>query len=77
MSRRPVPPPEPIEELKPNEEFISRDDLTIEVIPMDEDGESTVYVRFSGFEDDETAEEYAAFLQDTLPLLLFETTRFH
>jgi hypothetical protein len=65
--------PEPIvEELADNEEFISRDDIDIEV-RLTED--NTVMVQFSGFEDSEDAEEYAEFLADTLPLLLFETTR--
>lgn len=65
--------PEPIvEELADNEEFISRDDIDIEV-RMTEN--NTVMVQFSGFEDFEDAEEYAHFLADTLPLLLFETTR--
>lgn len=65
--------PEPIvEELADNEEFISRDDIDIEV-RLTED--NTVMVQFSGFEDMEDAEEYANFLADTLPLLLFETTR--
>jgi hypothetical protein len=32
-------------------------------------------VQFSGFNDDEDAEEYAHFLAETLPLLLFESTR--
>jgi SepF-like predicted cell division protein (DUF552 family) len=55
------------------EEPISRDDLDIEVATsMDE---NVVYVKFSGFEDIEDAEEYAEFLAETLPLLLFETTR--
>ncbi len=65
--------PEPIvEELADNEEFISRDDIDIEV-RLTED--NTVMVQFSGFEDMEDAEEYANFLAETLPLLLFETTR--
>ena len=67
--------PEPVvveEELADNEEFISRDDIDIEV-RLTED--NTVMVQFSGFEDMEDAEEYAEFLADTLPLLLFETTR--
>jgi len=72
MPRRPKP--EPVEEeLKDNEEFISRDDIDIEVVV--EDDSSDVYVKFSGFEDSEDAEEYAQFLAETLPLLLFETTR--
>lgn len=61
------------EELKDNEEFISRDDIDIEVVVATESPD--VYVKFSGFEDDEDAEEYAQFLAETLPLLLFETTR--
>jgi hypothetical protein len=62
-----------IEELADNEEFISRDDIDIEVVVGNESPD--VYVKFSGFEDEEDAEEYAQFLADTLPLLLFETTR--
>ena len=72
MPRRPKP--EPVEEeLKENEEFISRDDIDIEVVVGNESPD--VYVKFSGFEDEEDAEEYAQFLAETLPLLLFETTR--
>lgn len=70
MPRRPEPPEE---ELKDNEEFISRDDIDIEVVVGTDSPD--VYVKFSGFEDEEDAEEYAQFLADTLPLLLFETTR--
>jgi hypothetical protein len=61
------------EELKDNEEFISRDDVDIEVVVADDSHD--VYVKFSGFDDSEDAEEYAQFLAETLPLLLFETTR--
>ena len=61
------------EELKDNEEHISRDDIDIEVVVADDSND--VYVKFSGFEDDEDAEEYAQFLAETLPLLLFESTR--
>jgi 2-hydroxy-3-keto-5-methylthiopentenyl-1-phosphate phosphatase len=61
------------EELKENEEFISRDDIDIEVMSSSEEPE--VYVKFSGFDDIEDAEEYAEFLAETLPLLLFESTR--
>ena len=60
-------------ELANNEEHISRDDVEIEVVVADDSND--VYVKFSGFEDNEDAEEYAQFLADTLPLLLFETTR--
>ena len=62
-------------ELADNEEFISRDDLDIEVIVSND--EPTIYVKFRGFDDDEDAAEYADFLASTLPLLLFETTRFN
>jgi hypothetical protein len=74
MSKRPKEV-EVEEELKENEEFISRDDIDIEVSLDDED--NSVYVRFAGFEDNEDAEEYAEFLATTLPLLLFESTRLH
>jgi hypothetical protein len=63
------------EELKENEEFISRDDIDIEVVVANDSPD--VYVKFSGFEDEEDAEEYAQFLAETLPLLLFESTRLH
>ena len=72
MAKRPEPIIEE-EELKDNEEFISRDDIDIEVVVSEETND--VYVKFSGFDDDEDAEEYAQFLAETLPLLLFETTR--
>lgn len=55
------------------EEALSRDDLDIEVAVGSED--PVVYVKFSGFLDEEDAEEYAEFLAETLPLLLFESTR--
>jgi transposase len=45
----------------------------IEVVVADDSND--VYVKFTGFEDGEDAEEYAQMLADTLPLLLFETTR--
>ena len=61
------------EDLEDNEEFISRDDLEIEVV-IDESN-NDVYVKFTKFEDREAADEYAEFLATTLPLLLFETTR--
>jgi hypothetical protein len=60
-------------ELAANEEHISRDDVEIEVVVADDSDD--VYVKFSGFEDQEDAEEYAQFLAETLPLLLFESTR--
>jgi hypothetical protein len=74
MPKRPEPEVQE-EELKDNEEFISRDDIDIEVVVANDTND--VYVKFSGFEDDEDAEEYAEFLASTLPLLLFESTRMH
>ena len=74
--RREPTNPELIDEevdLADNEEHISRDDVEIEVVVADDSDD--VYVKFSGFEGQEDAEEYAQFLADTLPLLLFETTR--
>jgi hypothetical protein len=59
--------------LEENEEFISSDDIDIEVVVGSDTND--VFVKFSGFEDSEDAEAYAQFLVDTLPLLLFETTR--
>jgi hypothetical protein len=75
MSRRPPKPEPEIEELKENEEFISRDDIDIEIVTTTDEEGISVYVKFAGFEDEEDAEEYAQFLAETLPLLLFETTR--
>ena len=72
MAKRPEPEVTE-EELKDNEEFISRDAIDIEVVVTEDTNE--VYVKFSGFDDDEDAAEYADFLANTLPLLLFETTR--
>lgn len=79
MAKRPPPKAEEFDELQDNEEFISRDDIGIEVLsaPSDTGTGGVVYVKFTGFEDDEDAEEYANFLAETLPLLLFETTRLH
>ncbi len=73
MAKRPE---ETVEEeaLAENEEFISRDDVDIEVFSTMDD-EATVYVKFTGFESEEDADEYAEFLAQTLPLLLFETTK--
>ena len=63
------------EENKQEQEFISTNDIDIEVMTTEEDSEHCVYVKFSNFADEESAEEYAAFLAETLPLLLFETTK--
>ena len=57
------------------QELISSDDIDIEVMSAEEDNEHYVYVKFSNFADEESADSYAQFLAETLPLLLFETTR--
>ena len=62
-------------ELADNEEYISKDDLDITVFSADDEAEPAVFVKFTGFDSTEDAEEYAEFLAETLPLLLFETTR--
>ena len=62
------------DKLKENESYISRSDIEIEVMSTTDD-KPCVYVKFSNFDDVEDAEEYADFLIETLPLLLFETTR--
>lgn len=62
-----------VKELNDNEEYISRDDIDIEVATSSD--EPVVYIKFSGFDDMEDAEEYADFLAETLPLLLFHSTR--
>lgn len=64
---------EEIQDLPDNEEFISDDDIDIEVFVDESD--NSVIVKFSGFADETDSEEYAEFLAETLPLLLFETTR--
>lgn len=71
--KRPEKIEEELEELAKNETFISDDDIDIEVVVPED--EAAVYVKFSGFENEEEAEEYAQFLAETLPLLLFETIR--
>ena len=39
--------------------------------------DNSIYVKFEGFEDEEDAEDYAAFLTDTLTLMLFESEIIH
>ena len=75
MAKRSDQEQEQEKELADNEDFISRDDIDIEVMSTIEEGSPAVYIKFSGFDDSEDAEEYAEFLASTLPLLLFETTR--
>lgn len=48
-----------------------RTQLDMEVILSEED--NTIYVKLTGFEDLEQADNYASYLHENLPLLLFET----
>ena len=50
---------------------LKRTELDMEIILSEED--KTVYVKLSGFETGEDADQYAAYLQENLPLLLFES----
>ncbi len=45
--------------------------LDLEVLVSEED--NSVYVKFIGFDTIEEADEYATYLTETLPLLLFES----
>jgi hypothetical protein len=49
--------------------------LDLEVIVSEED--TAVYVKLSGFSDLSAADNYAEYLVDALPLLLFETEVIH
>ncbi len=49
--------------------------LGLEVIVSEED--NSVYVKFTGFETIEEADDYATYLTETLPLLLFESGTKH
>jgi hypothetical protein len=50
-------------------------EIDFEVVVSEE--ESTVYVKFSGFEDSEDATSYAQYLADNLSLILFESEVYH
>jgi len=49
--------------------------LDLEVMVSEED--NSVYVKFKGFETIEEADDYADYLTETLPLLLFESGTKH
>lgn len=58
-----------------NESFISTDTVALTFMV---DSESPVaYVKFEGFETVDDAKEYIENLQETLPLLLFNSIRVH
>jgi hypothetical protein len=50
-------------------------ELELKVIVSEED--NSVYVKFIGFDTIEEADEYADYLVETLPLLLFESGTKH
>jgi len=45
--------------------------LGLEILVSEE--ENAVYVKFTGFDNIEEADQYATMLQESLPLLLFES----
>lgn len=49
--------------------------LDLEVLVSEED--NSVYVKFKGFETIEEADDYATYLTETLPLMLFESGTKH
>jgi hypothetical protein len=57
------------------ESNIAKQELDMEVIVSQDD--AAVYVKLTGFENLETADTYASFLVDHLPLMLFESTVLH
>jgi hypothetical protein len=63
------------ENIESQDQPILSDDIDIEVVVAEE--ENAIYVKFTGFEDEEETEEYALTLAEVLPLLLFESTRIH
>lgn len=64
------------DELAENESYVSaRNDLDLEI--MVAESEPVIYIQISGFDDNEEANEYADTLIESLPLLLFESTRLH
>jgi len=65
------------EELSDNEEYISRSDLDLQVMTGEDEKDPCVYIKIGGFDNLEEADEYAEQLVETLPLLLFESTRLH
>lgn len=54
---------------------IVKTELDMEVIVSEED--NVVYVKLEGFDNIEDADQYANFLQENLPLMLFESQVVH
>jgi hypothetical protein len=53
------------------------DDIEINIEVFVDPDENTVYVKFANFEELEDAEDYATYLVENLPLLLFQTKTIH
>jgi hypothetical protein len=53
------------------------DDIEIDIEVFVDPDENTVYVKFANFEELEDAEEYATYLVENLPLLLFQSKTIH
>lgn len=53
------------------EQHLDAQKLELEVILSEDD--TAVYVKLTGFDDLESADAYASYLVDALPLLLFES----
>lgn len=45
--------------------------IELDIIIVEDD--NTIFVQFTGFEDAEQVEDYAEFLHDHLPLMLFKS----
>ena len=57
--------------ITPNPSAEGLTELNMEVIVSEDD--ATVYVKLSGFDNLEDADQYADYLTENLPLLLFQT----
>ena len=54
---------------------ITKTELDMEVIVSEQD--NVIYVKLEGFDNIEDADQYADFLQENLPLMLFESRVMH
>jgi hypothetical protein len=54
---------------------ITKTELDMEVIVSEQD--NVIYVKLEGFDNIEDADQYADFLQENLPLMLFESQVMH
>ena len=54
---------------------ITKTELDMEVIVSEQD--NVIYIKLEGFDNIEDADQYADFLQENLPLMLFESQVMH